>query len=92
MRTRIKICGFTREADIDDALEAGADALGLNLYPKSPRAVSAERAAELAARIDVRGEINGDLGEALEEIKNGSVKVADIVGEITTSSNERMYL
>ena len=55
MRTRIKICGFTREADIDDALEAGADALGLNLYPKSPRAVSAERAAELAARIDVRG-------------------------------------
>lgn len=28
-------------------------------------------------------------GEALEEIKNGSVKVADIVGEITTSSNEQ---
>ncbi len=28
-------------------------------------------------------------GEALEDIKNGSVKVADIVGEITTSSNEQ---
>ena len=28
-------------------------------------------------------------GEALEEIKNGSIKAADIVGEITTSSNEQ---
>lgn len=28
-------------------------------------------------------------GEALEEIQNGSIKAADIVGEITTSSNEQ---
>jgi phosphoribosylanthranilate isomerase len=50
-RTRIKICGFTREADVDDAIDAGADALGLNLYPKSPRHVSLERAAQLVARL-----------------------------------------
>ena len=50
-RTRVKICGLTREADVDDALEAGADALGFVLYPKSPRAVSLARAAELAARL-----------------------------------------
>ena len=43
-RTRIKICGFTREADVDAACEAGADALGFNLYPGSPRAVSPARA------------------------------------------------
>ena len=47
-RTRIKICGLTREADVDAAVNAGADAIGLVLYAKSPRAVSVQRAAELA--------------------------------------------
>jgi phosphoribosylanthranilate isomerase len=50
-RTRIKICGLTREADVDEAIEAGADALGFVLYPKSPRAVTLARAAELVARL-----------------------------------------
>jgi phosphoribosylanthranilate isomerase len=50
-RTRIKICGLTREADVDAAVQAGADAIGFVLYPKSPRAVSFERACELAARL-----------------------------------------
>ena len=50
-RTRIKICGLTREADVDEALEAGADALGFVLYPQSARHVSLARAAELAARL-----------------------------------------
>ena len=47
-RTRIKMCGFTREADVLAATQAGADAIGLVLYPPSPRGVSIERAAELA--------------------------------------------
>ena len=50
-RTRIKICGLTREADVDDAIDAGADALGFVLWPQSPRAITLERAAELAARL-----------------------------------------
>ena len=50
-RTRIKICGLTREEDVDAAVDAGADAIGFVLYPKSPRAVSIERAAELAFRL-----------------------------------------
>lgn len=50
-RTRIKICGLTREADVDAAVAAGADAIGFVLYPKSPRAVTLERAAELARRL-----------------------------------------
>ncbi|KPU88915.1 N-(5'-phosphoribosyl)anthranilate isomerase [Variovorax paradoxus] len=50
-RTRIKICGLTREADLDAAVEAGADAVGFVLYPKSPRAIAPERAAVLAARL-----------------------------------------
>jgi phosphoribosylanthranilate isomerase len=50
-RTRIKICGLTREADVDAAVRAGADALGFNLYPKSPRSVSLERAVALASTL-----------------------------------------
>ncbi len=50
-RTRIKICGITREQDLDAAVEAGADAIGLVLYEKSPRFVDVERAARLARRL-----------------------------------------
>ena len=50
-RTRIKICGLTREADVDDAVDAGADALGFVLYAKSPRHVTLQRASELAGRL-----------------------------------------
>ena len=50
-RTRIKICGLTREQDIDVAVSAGVDAVGFVLYAPSPRAVTAKRAAELAKRL-----------------------------------------
>jgi phosphoribosylanthranilate isomerase len=50
-RTRIKICGLTREQDVDAAVDAGADAIGLVLYAKSRRFVTAQRAAELARRL-----------------------------------------
>jgi phosphoribosylanthranilate isomerase len=50
-RTRIKICGFTREADVDEAVAAGADALGFNLYAKSPRYVDLDRAQALIRRL-----------------------------------------
>lgn len=50
-RTRIKVCGLTREVDVEAAVAAGVDALGFVLYAKSPRAVSAARAAELARRL-----------------------------------------
>ncbi|TXG94592.1 MAG: phosphoribosylanthranilate isomerase [Rhodocyclaceae bacterium] len=51
MRTRIKICGITTVADGLAAAAAGADAIGLVFYPKSPRYVHAERAAEIAAAL-----------------------------------------
>ncbi len=50
-RTRIKICGLTREADVDCAVQSGADALGFNFYPSSPRYVTLARALELARRL-----------------------------------------
>jgi phosphoribosylanthranilate isomerase len=50
-RTRIKICGLTREQDVDAAVVAGVDAIGFVMYAPSPRAVTVERAAELALRL-----------------------------------------
>lgn len=51
MNTRIKICGLTREDDVDAAVAAGADAIGFVFYPPSPRHVTPERAAVLARRV-----------------------------------------
>ena len=47
--TRIKICGITRPEDALMATAGGADAIGLVFYGKSPRAVSIEQAAKIAA-------------------------------------------
>src|SRR2546427_7988648 len=41
---RVKICGVTNWADAKLAIDAGADALGFNFYPPSPRAVAPAQA------------------------------------------------
>ena len=46
--TRIKICGITRMADAEAVLNAGADAMGLNFSPKSPRCIRPDVASQLA--------------------------------------------
>jgi len=50
-RTRIKICGITREDDLAAAVAAGADALGFVFYAPSPRYVTPQRAAQLTSRV-----------------------------------------
>ena len=48
---RIKICGITSSADALLAAEAGADAIGLNFYPPSPRSLTSEQAGEICQQI-----------------------------------------
>lgn len=47
MRTRVKICGLTRDDDVQAAVRAGADAIGFVFYPGSKRAVTVSQARRL---------------------------------------------
>ncbi len=49
----VKICGLTAPDHVRAAVEAGARYLGFNFFPKSPRYVSAEQAAELVQSVPV---------------------------------------
>ena len=49
MAVEVKICGLSTPETVEGSIAAGADYIGLNFYPSSPRYVSLERAAELAA-------------------------------------------
>lgn len=50
--TWVKICGLTSRKDVEHAVGAGADAIGFVLYSGSPRCVTVDRAAELAAGVE----------------------------------------
>ncbi|PPD41377.1 MAG: phosphoribosylanthranilate isomerase [Methylobacter sp.] len=47
MRTRVKICGFTRVEDAVFAARSGADAIGLVFYPPSPRHIGIAEASNI---------------------------------------------
>ena len=46
--TRVKICGITRLQDALQACNAGADAIGLVFYEKSPRNIESSKAAQIS--------------------------------------------
>lgn len=49
--TRIKICGITSLQDAEAAIGAGADAIGFNFYPKSPRFIEPASAAAILGEL-----------------------------------------
>jgi phosphoribosylanthranilate isomerase len=50
-RVRVKICGLTTPSDVRAAVDAGADALGFNFHPPSPRYVDPQQAAPLVRSV-----------------------------------------
>lgn len=59
MSVRIKICGLTRAEDALAAVMLGADMIGLNFYPPSPRSLTLEHAQEIRRAIGRRCEVVG---------------------------------
>jgi phosphoribosylanthranilate isomerase len=55
MTVKVKVCGVTRVDDARAAVALGATLLGLNFYPRSPRHLGVEVAAEIAGA--VRGQV-----------------------------------
>ncbi len=51
MSTKVKVCGITNLEDALTALELGADALGFNFHPQSPRYLTPAEAAKITSRI-----------------------------------------
>ena len=51
IHTRVKICGITTSEDARNAVDCGADAIGLVFYANSPRAVTAVQAAKIVAAV-----------------------------------------
>ncbi|UCG46388.1 MAG: phosphoribosylanthranilate isomerase [Phycisphaerales bacterium] len=56
---KVKICGITSYEDAAAALEMGADILGFNFYPPSPRFVTPEQATEIICRLPAFMEVAG---------------------------------
>ena len=63
---KVKICGITTLDDTRAAIDAGADLLGFNFYPKSPRYIEPAACAELVKRLP-RGRRTGDAGRGLRQ-------------------------
>jgi len=73
----VKICGLTRLDDAERAVELGAWAVGVILWPGSPRACAPEDAAAIAAAVRRRAEVVGVFVNAtLDEV----VRTADVTG------------
>ncbi len=64
---RIKICGITHPDDADAAVDAGADLVGLNFVPGSPRQLELEAAISISERMQGRAERVGVFRDALSE-------------------------
>jgi phosphoribosylanthranilate isomerase len=71
---KVKICGITNYEDAAAALDMGADLLGFNFYPKSPRFVTPEKAVKiinkLPAFIDLAGIFVNASIDQIHETKN----------------------
>jgi len=69
---KVKICGLTNYEDAAAAMDMGADILGFNFYPESPRFVTPEKATEiikkLPAFVDIAGVFVNDSFDKIREI------------------------
>jgi phosphoribosylanthranilate isomerase len=83
----LKICGITNQDDASAAIEAGANALGFNFYPPSPRYISPAQAGEIVTAAGVRrvGVFVNEKREVVEAIVHAArLDVAQLHGDETS--------
>jgi phosphoribosylanthranilate isomerase len=83
---KIKFCGVTREQDAELAVSLGAWAVGMILWPHSPRAVTLDQAAELAALLKRRAEsvgvfVNPTLDEVAATVEATGLTIVQLHGQ-----------
>jgi len=83
---KVKICGLTNYLDAAAAVDLGADLLGFNFYPKSPRFITLEQAAQiinkLPAFIHVAGVfVNASLDQIKEAISECNLDWVQLHGD-----------
>jgi len=73
----VKICGITNGTDARRAVEAGADFLGFNFYPKSPRYIEPAKARQIARRLPAKVSV---VGVFVNESEETMLEIARTVG------------
>ncbi|OGV80356.1 MAG: hypothetical protein A3K19_31330 [Lentisphaerae bacterium RIFOXYB12_FULL_65_16] len=95
MKTLIKICGITNEADGLAAVEAGADYVGFVLYPKSSRYVMPDRLRELSRALPSKVKkvgvfVNAEVKEVLDVMDFCGLDIAQLHGDETSEVVEKI--
>ena len=83
---RVKVCGVTEARGLDAAVTAGADAVGFNFWPGSPRHVTIETARHLVRRLPAHVEtvgvfVNQPRAEVLDILGATGIRWAQFHGE-----------
>ena len=84
----LKVCGITNQEDCAAAIAGGATAIGFNFYPRSPRYIAPQRAAEIASAPGVRRVgvfVNEDRKRVDEIIRIAALDVAQLHGDETSA-------
>ena len=76
MNVRVKICGVTRVEDARAAIAAGADMIGLNFYPKTPRCIDVDRAREIRAAVGPSATLVGVFVNAARDYIDARLRAA----------------
>lgn len=101
-----KVCGLTRKTDIEQVLSLGADYLGFIVYPKSPRALELQRAAELSSSVPKGKRVIVDVGTDPADLNryeaagfdrfqihiNPSLEEAILADYLTVVGRDRLWL
>jgi phosphoribosylanthranilate isomerase len=83
---KVKICGITNYEDAQAAIDLGADLLGFNFYPKSPRYIAPDKAREIINKlpgfIDITGVfVNSPLEQIREAVGTCQLNWVQLHGE-----------